>query len=130
MKPARIPTDQLPEIPKKRYFTIGEASKLCDEKAHSLRHWEQEFPALKPQKRRGNRRYYRAEDILLIRRIRSLIHEQGFTTAGARKQLAEEGAMTDLAPSNDLSEELTGEGLDAKRLIHQLEYTLRVLRSN
>lgn len=133
MKEPRIPTNQLPDIPNKRYFTIGEASKLCGEKTHSLRHWEQEFPALKPQKRRGNRRYYRAEDILLIRRIRSLIHEEGFTTAGARKQLAEEGAIAaQLASSEPLQATITDSDgvVDKEQLIRQLESTLKVLRSS
>ena len=77
----------LPEIPNKRYFTIGEVSELCAVKAHVLRYWEQEFSQLKPTKRRGNRRYYQRHDIDLIRRIRTLLYEQGFTIAGARQQL-------------------------------------------
>jgi len=80
-------TDTLPAIPQKRYFTIGEVSELCAVKTHVLRYWEQEFPQLKPVKRRGNRRYYQRHDIELIRRIRSLLYDQGFTIAGARQQL-------------------------------------------
>jgi len=80
-------TGTLPPIPQKRYFTIGEVSELCAVKTHVLRYWEQEFPQLKPIKRRGNRRYYQRHDIELIRRIRGLLYEQGFTIAGARQQL-------------------------------------------
>ncbi|MFZ5465859.1 MAG: MerR family transcriptional regulator [Pseudomonadota bacterium] len=80
-------TDELPAIPGKRYFTIGEASELCAVKPHVLRYWEQEFPKLSPVKRRGNRRYYQREDIELIRRIRALLYDQGFTISGARQQL-------------------------------------------
>jgi DNA-binding transcriptional MerR regulator len=79
----------LPEIPRKRYFAIGEVSELCAVKPHVLRYWEQEFPQLKPVKRRGNRRYYQHEDVLMIRRIRSLLYEQGFTIGGARQRLKE-----------------------------------------
>jgi DNA-binding transcriptional MerR regulator len=77
-----------PPIPSKRYFTIGEVGQLCDVKSHVLRYWEQEFEPLKPIKRRGNRRYYQRHDIELIRLIRTLLYEQGFTIAGARQQLA------------------------------------------
>lgn len=80
---------QLPEIPSKRYFTIGEVSELCDVKPHVLRYWEQEFPQLKPVKRRGNRRYYQRQDVMIIRTIRSLLYEQGYTIGGARLQLNE-----------------------------------------
>ncbi|AFT71464.1 MULTISPECIES: MerR family transcriptional regulator [Alcanivoracaceae] len=80
--------DELPAIPGKRYFTIGEVSELCDVKPHVLRYWEQEFPQLKPVKRRGNRRYYQRQDVLTIRQIRSLLYEQGFTIGGARQQLS------------------------------------------
>jgi DNA-binding transcriptional MerR regulator len=79
---------ELPEIPAKRYFTIGEVSELCEVKPHVLRYWEQEFPQLKPVKRRGNRRYYQRQDVLLIRQIRSLLYEQGFTIGGARQRMA------------------------------------------
>jgi len=79
--------DELPEIPNKRYFTIGEASELCAVKSHVLRYWEQEFIQLAPVKRRGNRRYYQREDIELIRHIRDLLYGQGFTISGARQQL-------------------------------------------
>ena len=79
----------LPEIPRKRYFAIGEVSQLCAVKPHVLRYWEQEFPQLKPVKRRGNRRYYQHDDVQMIRRIRSLLYEQGFTIGGARQRLRE-----------------------------------------
>lgn len=77
----------LPQIPAKRYFTIGEVSDLCGVKPHVLRYWEQEFTQLKPVKRRGNRRYYQHHEVLLIRRIRELLYEQGFTISGARNKL-------------------------------------------
>src|SRR6188768_4311538 len=79
----------LPMIPAKRYFTIGEVSDLCGVKPHVLRYWEQEFTQLKPVKRRGNRRYYQHHEVLLIRRIRDLLYDQGFTISGARNQLDE-----------------------------------------
>jgi DNA-binding transcriptional MerR regulator len=79
----------LPPIPAKRYFTIGEVSDLCGVKPHVLRYWEQEFTQLKPIKRRGNRRYYQHHEVLLIRRIRELLYEQGFTISGARNRLDE-----------------------------------------
>ena len=79
--------DPLPEIPGKRYFAIGEVSDLCGVKAHVLRYWEQEFPQLKPAKRRGNRRYYQQGDVEMIRRIRSLLYEQGYTIGAARLRL-------------------------------------------
>ncbi|UXH77177.1 MerR family transcriptional regulator [Roseateles amylovorans] len=81
----------LPAIPAKRYFTIGEVSELCGVKPYVLRYWEQEFTQLKPMKRRGNRRYYQHHEVLLIRRIRDLLYDQGFTISGARNQLIESG---------------------------------------
>jgi len=83
----------LPPIPAKRYFTIGEVSELCGVKPHVLRYWEQEFSQLKPVKRRGNRRYYQHHEVLLIRRIRELLYEQGFTISGARNKLDSRGAV-------------------------------------
>lgn len=80
----------LPEIPRKRYFAIGEVSDLCAVKPHVLRYWEQEFPQLKPVKRRGNRRYYQHDDVLMVRKIRSLLYEQGFTIGGARLRLRDQ----------------------------------------
>jgi len=84
---------QLPPIPAKRYFTIGEVSELCGVKPHVLRYWEQEFTQLKPVKRRGNRRYYQHHEVLLIRRIRELLYEQGFTISGARARLDQSGGL-------------------------------------
>lgn len=93
----------LPPIPAKRYFTIGEVSTLCAVKPHVLRYWEQEFSQLKPSKRRGNRRYYQHHEVLLIRHIRELLYNQGFTIHGARNRLNEKNDLlsVDLAPSND-----------------------------
>jgi DNA-binding transcriptional MerR regulator len=91
MEPSRRKVD-LPPIPAKRYFTIGEVSDLCGVKPHVLRYWEQEFTQLKPVKRRGNRRYYQHHEVLLIRRIRELLYEEGFTISGARNRL--DNAMT------------------------------------
>jgi DNA-binding transcriptional MerR regulator len=82
-----VPNSALPPIPAKRYFTIGEVSELCGVKAHVLRYWEQEFTQLKPVKRGGNRRYYQHHEVLLIRRIRQLLYEDGFTISGARSRL-------------------------------------------
>ncbi|TPW18614.1 MAG: MerR family transcriptional regulator [Halothiobacillaceae bacterium] len=79
---------ELPLLPSKRYFTIGEVSELCAVKPHVLRYWEQEFPQLKPVKRRGNRRYYQQHDVLIVRQIRALLYEEGFTIMGARSKLA------------------------------------------
>jgi len=84
----------LPPIPAKRYFTIGEVSELCGVKPHVLRYWEQEFTQLKPVKRRGNRRYYQHHEVLLVRRIRQLLYEEGFTISGARNRLEEPAEKT------------------------------------
>jgi len=101
MEPANNTREPLPPIPAKRYFTIGEVSELCGVKPHVLRYWEQEFTQLKPVKRRGNRRYYQHHEVLLIRRIRELLYEEGFTISGARHRLAqnfEDGGKTESAP--------------------------------
>src|SRR3974390_1363266 len=87
METNHSPKETLPPIPAKRYFTIGEVSELCGVKPHVLRYWEQEFTQLKPVKRRGNRRYYQHHEVLLIRRIRQLLYEEGFTISGARSRL-------------------------------------------
>ena len=89
MKPIDSMENSLPSIPAKRYFTIGEVSELCGVKPHVLRYWEQEFTQLRPMKRRGNRRYYQHHEVLMIRRIRDLLYEQGFTISGARNKLQE-----------------------------------------
>ncbi len=91
--------EELPPIPGKRYFTIGEVSDLCAVKPHVLRYWEQEFPQLKPVKRRGNRRYYQRHEVQLIRTIRALLYIDGFTISGARNQLETEGDMTGANPA-------------------------------
>ncbi|MFW5815786.1 MAG: MerR family transcriptional regulator [Wenzhouxiangella sp.] len=109
---------ELPPIPAKRYFTIGEVSELCLVKPHVLRYWEQEFPQLKPVKRRGNRRYYQRNDVLMIRQIRSLLHEQGFTILGARQQLEGDHAQDDVTRSHQL----------VRQMRMELEDVLQVLR--
>ena len=96
----RHKAEPLPPIPAKRYFTIGEVSDLCAVKPHVLRYWEQEFTQLKPVKRRGNRRYYQHHEVLLIRRIRDLLYEQGFTINGARHRLESETLDTAAGPGN------------------------------
>jgi DNA-binding transcriptional MerR regulator len=93
---------ELPPIPAKRYFTIGEVSELCGVKPHVLRYWEQEFEQLKPVKRRGNRRYYQRGDVIMIRQIRSLLYEQGFTIGGARQQLEGDTAQDDVSRSHQI----------------------------
>ncbi len=101
--------NELPVIPSKRYFTIGEVSELCGVKPHVLRYWEQEFTQLKPVKRRGNRRYYQRHDVILIRQIRSLLYDQGFTIGGARQQLTGETAKEDTSQSNQLIKQIRNE---------------------
>ena len=108
----------LPPIPAKRYFTIGEVSELCSVKPHVLRYWEQEFEQLKPVKRRGNRRYYQRGDVIMIRQIRSLLYEQGFTIGGARQQLEGEDAMDDVNRSQQI----------VRQLRTELEQVLQVLK--
>jgi len=100
-----LPSSQLPPIPTKRYFTIGEVSDLCGVKPHVLRYWEQEFNQLKPAKRRGNRRYYQHHEVMLVRRIRELLYEQGFTITGARNRLGQD--VPAQAPAADMPEELS-----------------------
>ncbi|MEC7885724.1 MAG: MerR family transcriptional regulator [Pseudomonadota bacterium] len=107
-------------IPSKRYFTIGEVSTLCDVKTHVLRYWEQEFPMLAPVKRRGNRRYYQRHDVLLIRKIRSLLYEQGYTIEGARKNLSGESASQDSKLSSQL----------VQQILSELEDVLNFLKKN
>ena len=93
---------ELPPIPAKRYFTIGEVSELCDVKPHVLRYWETEFPTLKPVKRRGNRRYYQRHDVLMIRQIRGLLYENGYTIGGARQRLEGEVARVENTMSTQI----------------------------
>jgi DNA-binding transcriptional MerR regulator len=94
--------NELPAIPGKRYFTIGEVSDLCGVKPHVLRYWEQEFPQLKPVKRRGNRRYYQRQDVIMIRQIRSLLYEHGFTIGGARQRLDGDDVKNDSNQSQQI----------------------------
>jgi len=98
--------NELPTIPGKRYFTIGEVSDLCAVKPHVLRYWEQEFPQLKPTKRRGNRRYYQRQDVILIRQIRGLLYEQGFTIGGARQRLSGDEVKADTSVSQQIIRQL------------------------
>lgn len=101
--------NELPQIPGKRYFTIGEVGELCAVKPHVLRYWEQEFPQLKPIKRRGNRRYYQRDDVITIRQIRALLYDQGFTIGGARQQMSGEYTKSgaDEIDNNAVSQLLT-----------------------
>jgi DNA-binding transcriptional MerR regulator len=118
----RAPMDKtLPEIPAKRYFTIGEVSELCGVKAYVLRYWEQEFTQLRPMKRRGNRRYYQHHEVLLIRRIRELLYEEGFTISGARNRLSEtHGAAAVQAPAVlSAPQSVNGRGLAAGDLLNR-----------
>jgi len=108
---------ELPPIPGKRYFTIGEVSDLCGVKPHVLRYWEQEFPQLKPVKRRGNRRYYQRHDVLVIRQIRSLLYEQGFTIGGARQQLSSDNARQDVSQSQQIVHQLRVELEDLLQIL-------------
>ncbi|UCV13472.1 MerR family transcriptional regulator [Quatrionicoccus australiensis] len=101
-------SDELPPIPAKRYFTIGEVSELCGVKPHVLRYWEQEFNQLKPVKRRGNRRYYQHHEVLLVRRIRELLYNQGFTISGARNRLDEGAAVVAPVPEKADAQQMTG----------------------
>ena len=110
--------DELPAIPGKRYFTIGEVSELCGVKPHVLRYWEQEFPQLKPVKRRGNRRYYQRQDVLVIRQIRALLYEQGFTIGGARNRLEGEEAREDATQTQQI----------VRQMRTELEELLKTLR--
>lgn len=129
---------QLPPIPAKRYFTIGEVSELCGVKPHVLRYWEQEFTQLKPVKRRGNRRYYQHHEVLLIRRIRELLYEQGFTISGARNRLdgpefkaetAQPNGSNQVAVVADQIEETTSISFNFKSVKIELKEILALLRS-
>jgi len=113
----------LPPIPAKRYFTIGEVSDLCGVKPHVLRYWEQEFTQLKPVKRRGNRRYYQHHEVLLIRRIRELLYEQGFTISGARNKL--DSRITE---GEDLAAGLPSLNVDTMAIRHELTEILNLLK--
>jgi DNA-binding transcriptional MerR regulator len=108
----------LPAIPAKRYFTIGEVSELCGVKPHVLRYWEQEFEQLKPVKRRGNRRYYQRGDVIMIRQIRSLLYEQGFTIGGARQQLEGDSAQDDVSRSHQIIRQVR---MELEQVLHVLK---------
>ena len=108
----------MPPIPAKRYFAIGEVSELCAVKPHVLRYWEREFAQLDPVKRRGNRRYYQPRDVMMVRRIRSLLYDQGFTIGGARQRLAGKQGV----------QEQTQSKLVVRQLIAELEDLRRILR--
>tara|TARA_Y100000590_G_scaffold172571_1_gene197364 strand:- start:3979 stop:4335 length:357 start_codon:yes stop_codon:yes gene_type:complete len=111
--------NHLPPIPGKRYFTIGETSDLCGVKAHVLRYWEQEFSQLKPVKRRGNRRYYQRKDVILIRQIRALLYDEGFTIGGARQKLSGDESKSDISQSQQI----------IKQLRIELEEVSKILRN-
>jgi DNA-binding transcriptional MerR regulator len=121
---------ELPPIPAKRYFTIGEVSELCAVKPHVLRYWEQEFAQLKPVKRRGNRRYYQHHEVLLIRRIRDLLYEQGFTINGARHRLENENSEPRAparAVNNTVAASTPPAPLEPSALRHELEEIRQLL---
>ena len=125
--PELSPSKPLPPIPAKRYFTIGEVSELCAVKPHVLRYWEQEFSQLKPVKRRGNRRYYQHHEVLLIRRIRDLLYEQGFTINGARNRLESETLKRHNGAAARAAAEMTGGEADID-VREELEAILELLR--
>jgi DNA-binding transcriptional MerR regulator len=122
---------ELPPIPAKRYFTIGEVSELCGVKPHVLRYWEQEFTQLKPVKRRGNRRYYQHHEVLLIRRIRELLYEEGFTISGARNRLDNVMSSGERAEAPARGERAagTGAGADLAAIKRELRALLETLRA-
>jgi DNA-binding transcriptional MerR regulator len=130
MEPSRRKTE-LPPIPAKRYFTIGEVSELCGVKPHVLRYWEQEFTQLKPVKRRGNRRYYQHHEVLLIRRIRELLYEEGFTISGARNRLDNSRVEAEERPEPSVPKELRiapGAGVDVAAIKRELRAVLDQLQ--
>ena len=108
---------ELAPIPSKRYFTIGEVSELCEVKPHVLRYWEQEFPSLSPLKRRGNRRYYQRQDVLLIRQIRSLLYDQGFTIGGARQRLGGESVKEEATQIRQIINQTVSELEDVLQML-------------
>jgi len=120
------PSSELPPIPTKRYFTIGEVSDLCGVKPHVLRYWEQEFTQLKPVKRRGNRRYYQHHEVMLIRRIRELLYEQGFTITGARNRLGQDGPAARAAETEEVMEPQDIDTATIKRELGEIIALLRI----
>jgi len=130
--------NQLPPLPQKRYFAIGEVSKLCNVKPHVLRYWEQEFPNLSPNIRRGNRRYYQPEEILLIRKIRELLYDEGYTIQGAKQKLSNKQFVKDTTSQEQIQKAqaelpLNNEPLASKEpvenLKNQLADILKILKS-
>lgn len=119
--------DELPTIPGKRYFAIGEVSELCAVKPHVLRYWEQEFPQLKPVKRRGNRRYYQRQDVMMIREIRALLYDQGFTIGGARQKLDSAADVTESEDISAVNDELFTHLID--KMINELGDVLKLLKT-
>ncbi len=113
------PTAELPPIPGKRYFKIGEVSELCEVKPHVLRYWEQEFPQINPVRRTGNRRYYQRQDVIVVRQIRSLLYDQGYTISGARQRLA----------GDDAKQDQTQFRLLVRQMLTEMESLLQVLKS-
>ncbi len=122
-------TDALPPIPAKRYFTIGEVSELCGVKPHVLRYWEQEFTQLKPVKRRGNRRYYQHHEVLLIRRIRELLYEQGFTISGARNRLDSVAGETEVAAAKNNHTDASSDPIDLAAIRREIQAVLRLIEA-
>ncbi|MDP2832558.1 MAG: MerR family transcriptional regulator [Pseudomonadota bacterium] len=122
-----LPSSELPLIPSKRYFTIGEVGELCGVKPHVLRYWEQEFTQLRPVKRRGNRRYYQHHEVMLIRRIRELLYEQGFTISGARNRLLSEGNGDEASPV-PVFEEAHEQAMTPADIKHELAAILALLK--
>jgi DNA-binding transcriptional MerR regulator len=127
MEPSRKRIE-LPPIPAKRYFTIGEVSDLCGVKPHVLRYWEQEFTQLKPVKRRGNRRYYQHHEVLLIRRIRELLYEEGFTISGARNRLDNAFTSDDKPEPAPRAGRTPGAAADLAAIKRELREVLEALR--
>lgn len=131
-----IDLSALPDIPRKRYFTIGEVAELCRVKPHVLRYWEQEFTQLKPVKRRGNRRYYQQEDVVMVRRIRTLLYDQGFTIGGARQRLKDQirlggeipQSIASAAPANAPLIGPLGRTSEIREVRDELESLLKLLR--
>jgi len=124
-----LKTDALPPIPAKRYFTIGEVSELCGVKPHVLRYWEQEFTQLKPVKRRGNRRYYQHHEVLLIRRIRELLYEQGFTISGARNRLDSGPSDLESSPEKNNGNAASGGPVDLAAIRREIQEILRLIEA-
>jgi DNA-binding transcriptional MerR regulator len=129
MPEPQISSSELPPIPPKRYFTIGEVSELCAVRPHVLRYWEQEFSQLKPVKRRGNRRYYQHHEVMLIRRIRQLLYEEGFTIVGARNRLMQEGGSELHVVEASPHPEAESQSIDVAAIKRELGEIITLLKS-